>query len=225
MGSRLGWVCFALLLAFLSLVPAWAGRLEPRDGEEPEMEEVLPSASSEGVKAPPPRVELPSIFAEGIPEGDEELARFLLTHPPKDPRIQVIISQGPGAEANVYLWDGDTLVATLHGFGGPYAGGKDTRSLEGEYRIIRKLGTIRTGLYEKTLGHEFYLRDFLQIQGNYGFHAYKINDATMEEEPGPTHGCITLPAVEMAALYAWAKVGTPVTLSYVNPDVGLHLIP
>ncbi|MBX5476052.1 MAG: L,D-transpeptidase, partial [Clostridia bacterium] len=75
-----------------------------------------------------------------------------------------------------------------------------------------------TGLYRETEGHEYYLRNFLQIQGNYGFHAYKINDATDEEEPGPTHGCVNLPAGDMEALYHWVKIGTPVEIRYVNAD-------
>ncbi|MDI3269465.1 MAG: hypothetical protein QJR00_02040, partial [Bacillota bacterium] len=130
--SRLGWILLALFLAFLSLVPALASQGKPAPGEGREEEaRALPSASREP-EAPPPDVALPSLFADELPPGDEEVARFLLTHPPKDPRIQVLISQGPGAQANVYLWDGDTLVATLRGFGGPYAGGDEARSLEGD---------------------------------------------------------------------------------------------
>lgn len=150
----------------------------------------------------------------GIPKANAELDKWLVEHPAADPRIVVTISDGPRAEAIVHLYDGDEMVGALFGFGGP----PDNPTIVGDYKVALRLGTIHTGLYKADLGHEFWLRDFIQIKGNYGFHAYKVNDATNEEEPGSTHGCIALPAGDEAALFQWVKVGTPVSIHYVNAD-------
>ncbi|HKK07859.1 MAG TPA: L,D-transpeptidase, partial [Gemmatimonadota bacterium] len=100
------------------------------------------------------------------------------------------------------------------GFGGAAA----TPTIEGRFRVRGHLGLVHTTLYRQSLGHEFYLRDFLQFQGNYGFHANKINDLTGEVEPGPTHGCVALPKQAQAALYAWADDGTPIDIRYAGDD-------
>ncbi len=82
----------------------------------------------------------------------------------------------------------------------------------GQFTVTGHLGTVHTSMWRSEVGHEFLLRHFLQFKGNFGFHAYKINDATGQEEPGPTHGCIALSAADAEGLYRWASDGTPVII-------------
>ncbi|MBX6351464.1 MAG: L,D-transpeptidase family protein [Clostridia bacterium] len=185
-------------------------RPEPSE-DAPPSGAAVPGAARAPSEGAPSEADLPF---SGVPAADAELDDWLIHHPPEDPRIVVTIADTPRAEAVVHLYDGDRLVGTFFGFGGP----PDDPTIVGDYEVVQRLGRIHTGLYQAELGHEFWLRDFIQIQGNYGFHAYKINDATGEEEPGPTHGCIALPAGDEAALYEWVKIGTPVAISYVDVE-------
>ncbi len=123
--------------------------------------------------------------------------------------IRVAIDRRTSA-ATVSLYEGDKLVAAYDGYGGA----AESPSLVGKYKVTAHLGTIHTTLYQSELGHDFYLKAFLQFKGNYGFHAYKINDQTMEPEPGPTHGCVALSEADAASLYEWADVGTAVESEY-----------
>lgn len=199
---------------FVANAPGPARSEVPPPGDASDAQAQAPSEAAPPFEASEVAPEAEDAQAENVPQDHPDLDAWLLEHPAKDPRIVVTIVDSPRAEATVHLYDGEKLVATFYGFGGP----PDNRTIEGEYRIIRRLGTVHTGLYRETEGHEYYLRNFLQIQGNYGFHAYKINDATDEEEPGPTHGCVNLPAGDMEALYHWVKIGTPVEIRYVNAD-------
>ncbi len=110
------------------------------------------------------------------------------------------------ATAIVHEYVGDTEVAVFQG----KSGGPGDETPAGDFKITGHLGTIHTGLYKATLGHEFFLKYFLQFQGDYGFHTYKVNDATMKTEVEATHGCIALAEADAKSLYEWAADGTTV---------------
>lgn len=154
-----------------------------------------------------------------IPEARAALDAWLMTHPPKAPHIIVTIARTADAPATVHLYDGRTSIGVLFGFGGP----PDRPTLTGRHQIMNKLGTVHTNLYRRALGYEFYLPTFLQIKGNYGFHAYKVSDATRQVMPGPTHGCITLPPGDARALYHWAPIGTPIKIRYLTPNPDIRI--
>lgn len=85
---------------------------------------------------------------------------------------------------------------------------------EGTYSVRGHLGTVHTNIYGRTLGHEFFLENFLHLRGNYGIHRYKLNEKTGLEEPGPTHGCIALSQGDAKLVYEWALDGTPVEVIF-----------
>jgi len=117
------------------------------------------------------------------------------------------------SEAEVSLFQDGEKVKVFWGFGGRYEDA-DTKTPEGDHLIVARLGRIHTNIYRERLGHEFFLNSFIQLRGNYGIHAFKINDSTGLEEPGPTHGCIALSPEDSSFLYKWAQVGTPVSIRY-----------
>ena len=125
-------------------------------------------------------------------------------------RIEAVIDRKKST-AVVRIYEQGKVVATFNGYSGSGAPGEETPS--GYYRVTAHLGTIHTALYRATYGHEFILKDFLQFQGDYGFHAYKVNDQTMQVEPGATHGCIAFPEADAKRLYDWAADGTPIRIT------------
>lgn len=149
-----------------------------------------------------------------VPGLNPSLDRKLLTVRPSRPRIVVVID-GATSLATVSLYDGEKLVGTMRGFGG-VQGDPARRSLTGSVKIIAHLGTVHTGIYRHKLGHEYYLPYFMQLKGNYGFHAYPVNDRTRKAEPGPTYGCVALPEEDAEALYQWARNGTAVQIAYTG---------
>lgn len=122
-------------------------------------------------------------------------------------RIEVVINTA-SSKAEIRLIESGAEVRSISAF----AGAADSPTPPGEYTVTAHLGTIHTTLYSKSLGHEFCLHHFLQFKGNYGFHAFKINDATDEQETGPTHGCIAMEEEDAEMLYEWAEDGTTVTI-------------
>lgn len=141
------------------------------------------------------------------PEPVDEAARAFLASPR---RIDVVVDRKK-ATAEVRTYEESSLVATFSGRSGSGAPGEETPA--GYYRVTAHLGTIHTALYRATLGHEFWLKYFLQFQGDYGFHAYKVNDQTMQTEADATHGCIAFNEADAKRLYDWATEGTPIRIT------------
>ncbi len=145
--------------------------------------------------------------ADGQKETVDEAARAFAQNPR---RIEAVIDRKK-ATAVVQIFEDGKVAATFNGRSGSGAPGEETPS--GYYRVTAHLGTIHTALYRATYGHEFILKYFLQFQGDYGFHAYKINDQTMRVEPDATHGCIAFSEADAKRLYDWATEGTPIRIT------------